>query len=61
MTKAAKSIMGLYMRFFDFEGVKNITNCCIVIFCVIEYKHAKIRFKLEFVNNLNNYLPNILA
>jgi hypothetical protein len=61
MAKAAKSTIGLYMRFFDFEGVENITNCCIVTFCVIEYKRAKARFKLEFVNNLNNCLPNILA
>jgi hypothetical protein len=53
--------MGLCMRFFDFERVENIMNCCIITACVIEYISAKAGFKLEFINNLNDCLPDILA
>jgi hypothetical protein len=49
------------MRFFDFKYIKNIMNCCIVIFYIIKYKRVKVRIKLEFVNNLNDCLPNIFA
>jgi hypothetical protein len=49
------------MRFFDFKYIKNVINYYVITFYVIKYKRAKTRIKLEFINNLNNCLSNILA
>jgi hypothetical protein len=48
------------MRFFNFKCIKNVINYCVIIFYVIKYKCIKTRIKLEFINDLNNYLSNIL-
>jgi hypothetical protein len=61
MAKAAYLIIGLCVRFFDFKCIKNVINCCVVTFYVIKYKRVKTRIKLEFINNLNDYLSNILV
>jgi hypothetical protein len=49
------------MRIFNLKRVNNRINYCIITFCVIKYKHAKTRLKLKFLNDINNYISNVLA
>jgi hypothetical protein len=53
-------MMSLYVCIFKIKLIYDVLNRYIVALYIIEYIYAEPSVKLEFANNLYNYLADIL-
>jgi hypothetical protein len=53
-------MMSLYVYIFKIKLIYDVLNRYVITLYIIKYTHAELNVKLEFANNLHNYLADIL-
>jgi hypothetical protein len=54
-------MMSLYICIFKIKLIYDVLNRYVITLYIIKYIHVELSVKLEFANNLYNYLTDILA